>query len=128
MLDLNMVAEHCLKISKKRVAHNAVEPDYFKAAAMEVVEAKEAGIKYDWVESYYQDMPRTLVKNVNSVKGNDFIKKTTGNYKQNFAEEIADVIICCLCICSAKKIDVEQCLLDKVKKNELRANKIGDKL
>lgn len=49
-------------------------------------------------------------------------------FKNSLAGELADVIICCLCFAAQYDIDIEQALENKLRLNEKRANKQGDKL
>lgn len=104
-----MISEKCSEISKMRVQNNAVEPDIWKACAAEVVEAKEA---------------ETLYK-IALASGDKYAIERN---KKAYAEEIADVFICGFDASDLLGIDLEQVILDKIKKNELRAHKCGDKL
>ena len=106
MIDLNELSKQAYKIAKKREINGAfIKTDIMsmlKHCSGEIVEATEAYCDY--------------CKSINS-----------GNL-ENFENELADIIVCCLIISGYSMIDIEKALNRVMKKNRLRAEKIGDKL
>lgn len=104
MIDLNELKRIALENAEKRQKNGAkIDTDtrkMIKHCATEVVESAEA----------YNSM-------VDGVAN-----------KEIFAGEIADIICCCMIIAGKEDIDIERAIYDCVKKNERRANGIGDKL
>lgn len=105
-MNLNELAEKAWNTSRIREQNgaNVKIKDIMKHAAGEVIEAAEARIR--WRE-------------------NDFASPID---KADYAEELADVIICVLIAAANDDIDIDQALTSKMCKNELRAEKTGDKL
>lgn len=88
-----------LKREKNGAAINCNE--ILKHAAGEVIEAAEA--RYYWVTQ-------------------------NSDAKDDYAEELADVIICALIAAGRDKIDIEKAVNEKMRKNAQRAALEGDKL
>ena len=107
-MDLNELSKIAFNISEERQKHgafgkreNSVQ-NLLKYCAGEVVEAMEAYKDYNDIESA-QD-------------------------KKGFADELADIICCCLIIAGKENIDIEKAILDCIEKNRKRAEGVGDKL
>ena len=106
MIDLNELARESQEIAKKRAEHGLKSDTLtcLKHCAGEVVEANKA--YNDWT---FLDTPK------------DDMKKA-------YAEELADVIICILIAAANDNLDIEMAISEKVMKNRLRAEGVGDKL
>lgn len=108
MIDLNEAAHTSFDVLKQREANGAVNISteswsLLEHMASEVMET--AGAFHSYL-SHLDD-------------------KT---FESMLANELADVIICCLAFAGSHGIDIEFALKDKMHLNELRANKQGDKL
>lgn len=108
---LNIAAKTAFEISEKRAENGAFgsDTDVLKHAAGELVEAVEARNRLVTVKTELFDFA---------------IERATKEY----AEELADVIICILIQAAADGVDIEKAVTDKMEKNRLRAEKQGDKL
>ena len=53
--------------------------------------------------------------------------KRKGKTKAEYAEELADIIICALTAAHSADVDIEYAVNEKMQKNELRAELKGDK-
>ena len=99
-MDLNETAAKALAISQKRAENGAFTNDeILKHTAGEVIEAVEA-------REYY--------------------RLNDSNYNA-YAEVLADVIICILIAAAMDGIDIENAVLEKMAKNQKRAERNGDK-
>lgn len=112
MIDLNELSKEAYIIAKKREKNGAnikTEPmPMLKHCATEVIEATEAF--YNYADTLYSD------------------DETLDKCREDFENEIADIIVCCLIISGYLKIDIEKALNRVMEKNRLRAEKMGDKL
>ena len=108
MLNINELAQKCLKIARARMRNGSrIDSDPLKALAGETIEAAEA---------------RMLVSL-------DIVcPKTKAKAKDNYAEELADAAICVMTAAADDGIDLEDAILKKIDKNEKRALEMGDKL
>lgn len=106
MIDLNELSKQAYITAKKREKNGAfisTEPmAVLKHCATEVVEATEAYC--------------------------DYCKSVKSDNLENFEDEIADIIVCCLIISGYSIFDIEKALNRVMEKNRLRAEKHGDKL
>ena len=113
MIDLNKLATEAYITAKKIEINGAfiqTKPmAILKHCATEVIEATEAYC--DYCENLNNDKIETLDKS-----------------REDFENEIADIIVCCLIISGYSIIDVEKALNRVMEKNRLRAEKQGDKL
>lgn len=113
MIDLNELASQAYTTAKKREKNGAfihTKPmSMLKHCATEVIEATEAYC--DYCETLNNDKIETLDKS-----------------REDFENEIADIIVCCLIISGYSIIDVEKAINRVMEKNRLRAEKQGDKL
>ena len=100
MIDLNELAKESQKIAQKRAEHGLKSDTMtcLKHCAGEVIEAVEA----------YKDYPPVNL--------------------YDYASELADVIICVLIAAANDNLDIEMAISEKVAKNRLRAEGLGDKL
>lgn len=114
MTDLNELARKCKEISDARQKNGGVGNDPLKHCAGEVVEAVEA-------REYLN-----IIRRFDTVALSE--KTTQEIAKADYAEELADVIICPLIAAADDGIDIESAVLNKIKKNEARALGLGDKL
>lgn len=112
MIDLNELASQAYITAKKRENNGAfIQTDtisMLKHCATEVIEATEAF--YNYADTLYSD------------------DETLDKCREDFENEIADIIVCCLIISGYLKIDIEKALNRVMEKNRLRAEKMGDKL
>lgn len=112
MIDLNELASQAYTTAKKREKNGAkikTEPiPMLKHCATEVIEATEAC--YNYADTLCSD------------------DETLDKCREDFENEIADIIVCCLIISGYLKIDIEKALNRVMEKNRLRAEKMGDKL
>ena len=106
MIELNELAKECREIAKKREEHGLKSDtlNCLKHCAGEVVEANEAYNDWTFLDTPKEDMKRA------------------------YAEELADIIICTLIAAANDNIDIEMAISEKVVKNSLRAEGVGDKL
>ena len=104
MLDLNNLAQICLANAERRQKNGAnittETRKMLKHCATEVVEATEAYTEWN--------------------EGED--------REREFSSELSDIICCCLIIAGKENIDIEEAILNCIKKNRKRADKKGDKL
>lgn len=107
-MDLNELSKVAFNISEERQKHgafgkreNSVQ-NLLKYCACEVIEAMEAYKDYNDIESA-QD-------------------------KKEFADELADVIMCVLIVAGKMNIDIEKAVKDCAEKNYKLASGNGDKL
>ena len=114
MIDLNKLASQAYIIAKKRELNGAfiqTEPiAILKHCATEVIEATEAFLNYKEALNFIDD------------------SVIVDECQQDFENEIADIIVCCLIISGYSMIDIEKALNRVMEKNRLRAEKMGDKL
>lgn len=111
MIDLNNLKKITLKIGAKRIKNGAnLSFDFLKHCAGELVEAVNAKFSYENAVVYSED------------------KTALEESKKNYADELADVIICVLNEAEKADIDIEKAIFDAVEKNRKRAEGIGDKL
>lgn len=108
MTDLNEMAASSFEVLQRREANGAVnistEPwRMLEHTASEVVEVSEAYSCY-------------VAQHGNKAS------------KDSLASELADVIICALCFAAAMGLDIDKAVANKMRVNENRACKIGDKL
>lgn len=98
MLDLNYLCKMSYENAKKRAEYEPTIKvdvlDTLKHCAGEVLEATDAYWFYSW-----------------------------GERKDNFADELADIICCVLTICGQENIDVELALTKCMEKNFKRGHK-----
>ena len=124
MKKLNRLAEESYNISKKRQQNGAnINADqilkHIGTELVEAVEAKETWKSYQrWMNILYN--PKANEDLYSEEKENEF--------KKEYEEELADVIICCLIEAYANNIDIDKAVKNKIEKNRLRAEKQGDKL
>lgn len=118
MLDLNEIAKQSQEIAKQRAKHGlgADTVACLKHCSGEVCEALQAF--NDWQE----DLKFGVVSM--GVTDPDWQK----DYKQEYAGELADIIICALIAAANSNIDIEYALTACMEKNHKRANGVGDKL
>ena len=104
-MNLNEIAEnaHRTAITRERNGGAVKIRDILKHTAGEVVEAAQA--REAWASVEYID----------------------GIDKEDYAEELADVLICVLIAAYEDNIDIEAAVNSKMQKNELRAELKGDK-
>lgn len=117
MLDLNELARQSQVIAKQRAKHGlgADTSTCLKHCSGEVIEALQAF--NDWqVDLRFANVSM-------GVTDPDWQK----DYKQEYAGELADIIVCTLIAAANGNIDIEQALYDCVEKNRKRANGVGDK-
>ena len=112
MIDLNEAAKTSFEVLERREANGAVNISteswrMLEHMASEVMET--AGAFHSYL-SHLDD------------------KDDEKTFESMLANELADVIICCLAFAGRQSIDIEFALKDKMQLNELRANKQGDKL
>ena len=114
MIDLNKVAEECDKYSRMREENGAFPKNdsVLKHCAGELIEAVEA-------ENWLQE-----ISNVNYKWGKDDIEQA----KNDYADELMDVMYCVLVLCKRAGINPEKALLKNIEKNRKRAEKKGDKI
>lgn len=105
-MNLNEIAEnaHRTAITRERNGGAVKIRDILKHTAGEVVEAAQA--REAWASVEYID----------------------GIDKEDYAEELADVVICVLIAAYDDNIDIEQAINSKMQKNAQRAALEGDKL
>ena len=103
MIDLNSISKISLEYSKAREKNGSVEKgsilNLLKHCAGEIIEAQEARDK--WI-----------------LGGGDFDSKE----KEDYAAELADVIMCVLIISAHENIDIEEALKACLDKNRKRAD------
>ena len=121
MINLNELAIKTLHNAKKREANGAkinCQPySMMKHCATEVIEAMRA---YDEWQTYLRFGSISM-----GVTDPDFNKYTP---KQQFENELADIICCCLIIAGDINCNIEEAVLRCIeKKNRLRAEGMGDK-
>ena len=105
MLDLNQLAVESWEIAQKRGEHGLATDmtGILKHASGEIIEA---------LESF-----------------KDLCEYCSEEYTEDFANELADVIVCILIAAgSTIGVDIEKAVLRTVEKNRKRAEGIGDKL
>ena len=104
-MNLNEIAEnaHRTAITRERNGGAVKIRDILKHTAGEVVEAAQA--RESWASVDYID----------------------GIDKEDYAEELADVVICVLIAAYEDNIDIEQAINSKMQKNAQRAALEGDK-
>ena len=111
MLDLNELSKATLNNAELRNKNGGdIKTDtrsMLKHTATEVVEAMEAYSKFQ--SAIYTDF-------------------ALGDYVDSFANELADIICCCLIISGKENIDIEKAVLNCIEKNRKRAEGVGDKL
>lgn len=112
MIDFNGLTQTCLDIAKKRTANGGAGNDYLKHCATEIVEATAARAQL----GFWQ-----IAK---SMKIKEHLERAEAEY----ADELADIIICAMLAAAADNLDIEKALLNKIAINEKRAMGIGDKL
>lgn len=103
-MNLKEASEKAFEISKKRNQYKNDGQDILRAlkhCAGEVIEATEASAKMEYFPQ--------LNKNEQEI------------VKEDFENELADIIICVLSICGAENIDIEKAIERKMKINEERA-------
>lgn len=114
MIDLNELSKEAYIIAKKREKNGAnikTEPmPMLKHCATEVIEATEAFLNYKEALNFIDD---SII---------------VDECQQDFENEIADIIVCCLIVSGYSMIDIEKALNRVMEKNRLRAEKMGDKL
>lgn len=117
MLDLNELAKQSQEIAKKREKHGlgADTPNCLKHCAGEVIESLVA------FDEWQEDLKFGAVSM--GVTDPDWQK----DYKQEYAGELADIIVCALIAAANSNIDIEYALINCVEKNRKRAEGIGDK-
>lgn len=108
MIDLNEAAEASFEVLKRREANGAVNIStkpwrMLEHMASEVMELSGAYSCY-------------LAQHGDKV------------FKNALAGEIADVVICAMCFAAQQDIDIEEAVDSKMRLNEKRAQKQGDKL
>ena len=114
MIDLNELSKECKKISDMRQANGGVGNDPLKHAAGEIIEAVEA---------------RDIAASIDLDSLDTKTKQKYYNARQlDYADELADVIICALVAGAKENFDMEGAILRNVDKNRRRALCIGDKL
>ena len=110
MLDLNEIAKHSLKTSKQRLENGATfTKDNLKHCAEEVIESVQARTIYNAV-------------------GDSTVQEYLQELRDNFEDELMDILVCVLIECAENNIDIEKALLRCINKNNKRALCIGDKL
>jgi NTP pyrophosphatase (non-canonical NTP hydrolase) len=105
-MNLNKTAEKAFRIALRR-QQNGGNVDLLKTLnhlAGEVVEAAVARVRWLCV-----------------------IDKNNDKIKAEYAEELADIIICALTAARSAGVDIESAVNEKMRKNELRAELKGDK-
>lgn len=115
MIDLNELAEQAYITAHQRKLNGAkIDPDsvisMLKHCVGEVVEATEA----------YCNYCETL--------NHDSLQSFEDEWFEDYKNELADIIICCLIIAGKRSIDIESALNRVMDKNKKRAEKQGDKL
>ena len=114
MINLNELASQAYITAKKREKNGAficTEPmAMLKHCATEVIEATEAFLNYKEALNFIDD------------------SVVIDECQQDFENEIADIIVCCLIISGYSMIDIEKAVNRVMEKNRLRAEKMGDKL
>lgn len=103
-MNLNKLCNEAIDISVKRGQCKFDGQDTLRAlkhCAGEVIEATEASAKMEYFPQ--------LNKNEQEI------------VKEDFENELADIIICVLSICGAENIDIEKAIERKMKINEERA-------
>ena len=114
MIDLNELASQAYITAKKREKNGAfihTEPmAMLKHCATEVIEATEAFLNYKEALNFIDD------------------SVIVDECQQDFENEIADIIVCCLIVSGYSMINIEKALNRVMEKNRLRAKKMGDKL
>lgn len=120
MLDLNELCKVTLNNAELRNKNGGdVKTDtisMLKHTATEVVEAMEAYQKYTYAP-YFEEG--------SSISD---LSKKIGEHSKCFANELADIICCCLIISGKENIDIEKAVLNCIEKNRKRAEGVGDKL
>ena len=122
-MDLNELSKIAYNISEERQKHgafgkreNSVQ-NLLKYCAGEVVEAMNA------FDGWQEDLKFGAVSM--GVTDPDWNRKTP---KEEFADELADVMMCVLIVAGKCNIDIEKAVNDCVEKNYKRASGNGDKL
>ena len=112
MIDLNEAAHTSFDVLKQREANGAVNisTDSWRMLEHMAAEVMETAGAFHSYLSHLDD------------------KNDDKTFESMLANELADVIICCLAFAGSHGIDIEFALKDKMHLNELRANKQGDKL
>lgn len=114
MIDLNKLSKESYITAKKRELNGAkIKADtisMLKHCATEVIEATEAFLNYKEALNFIDD------------------SVIVDECQQDFENEIADIIVCCLIISGYSMIDIEKAVNRVMEKNKLRAKKMGDKL
>ena len=120
MLDLNAIAKISYENAKKRQENGGkINPDAYpmlKHTATEVIEAMQA------FDEWQTDLRFGAVSMGVTDPG------FTVDYKQHFADELADIICCCTIIAGRHNLDIEGAVIRCIERNKKRANKQGDKL
>ena len=107
---LNEITKECYKIAQKRIENGStMTKDNLKHCAEEVIESVEARTIYNAV-------------------GDSTVPEYLQELRDNFEDELMDVIVCVLIECGKYDIDVEKALERCMDKNKKRALCIGDKL
>ena len=117
MIALNDLANKSLEIAKKRSQHGlaADTTTCLKHCAGEVIEALDA----------FNEWQNDLMFGSVSLGVTDpgFQK----DYKKEYSDELADIIVCALIAAANSNIDIEMAISNCVEKNNKRASGIGDK-
>ena len=118
-MNLNEIANEALRTAEQRERNGAaIKTDtssMIKHCATEVVEAMEAYQKYGYA-TYFEE--GSSIQELN---------RKIEEHKNNFASELADIIMCCFIIASLESIDIEEAIAKCQEKNRLRAEGKGDK-
>ena len=123
MIDVNEISKMAYDIAEKRYKsgafgnHNNSVQNLLKHCAGEVVEAMGA------FDEWQEDLKFGAVSM--GVTDPDWNRKTP---KEEFADELADVMMCVLIVAGKCNIDIEKAVNDCVEKNYKRASGNGDKL
>lgn len=111
MIDLNKLSKESYIVAKKRELNGAkIKADtisMLKHCATEVIEAAEAFLNYKEALNFIDD------------------SVIVDECQQDFENEIADIIVCCLIISGYSMIDIEKAVNRVMEKNRLRAKKNG---
>lgn len=97
MIDLNLASRQCAEISQKR---NQPKEEVMKHLTGEVIEAEEARLNMIFAAQPYIE--------------------TNVKFKDHYAEELADCIICALSAAAYENIDIEKALIRKIEINAKR--------
>ena len=115
MLNLNEIAEGSLRVSNMRQSNgSSMTKDNLKHCAEEIIEATES--RSEWKHNV--DLSRYSYISTEDLE----------MYKNDFADELMDIVVCVLVECAENDINIEEALKKCVSKNQKRALGIGDKL